>query len=168
LIRDSVLLCTLASTCQTNIRALVFKLLCPSWASSPLLSFSIVLGDHKRQQRHTVVQVSTLCFLYITDTHKSKETVGNLGNLRPTFVLVTPFILGVHRYHEPKLALEIARHRRWRRTSQSIFHVLFYAIDAHKPKETVSERGNPVSRADSLNSGMGIKQLVSGTSPIVE
>jgi hypothetical protein len=84
------------------------------------------------------------------------------------FSFVTLFILGVHRYHEPKLALEIARRRRWSRTSQSIFLVLFYAIDAHKAKETVSERGNPVSRADSLNSGMGIKQLASGTSPIVE
>jgi hypothetical protein len=114
------------------------------------------------------VQVSTLCFLYITDTHKSKQTVGNLGNFKQTFVLVTLFILGVHRYQEPKLALEIARHRRWRRTSQSICLVLFYAIDAHKAKETVTKRGNVASREDSLDSGMGIKQLASGTSPIVE
>ena len=74
----------------------------------------------------------------------------------------------VRRHHEPKLALEIARRRRWRRTSKPIFLVLFYAIDAHKAKETVSERGNPASRADLHDSGMGIKQLASGTSPVVE
>ena len=49
-----------------------------------------------------------------------------------------------------------------------LFLVLRHAIDTHNSKGPSGEFGNSASHADSLDSGLGVKELAPGISPVVE
>ena len=49
-----------------------------------------------------------------------------------------------------------------------LFLVLRHAMDAHNSKGPSGEFGNSASHADSLDSGLGVKELAPGISPVVE